>query len=398
MTFVAQEPEEASTLQGPYFLLLLLAVLAVAMTYGVTLPLLPMLIERMSFLSPGAVARHTGLLTAAYTLALFVFSPIWGAASDRLDRRAVIAMGLCGTSLALWGLEAASTLQAMYVLRAVAGFLAAAVLPAVLAYVVTMTAPGQRKRRFAWVASASALGFLLGPFLGESLKRMLVPPWMLDSPFVIVAAIAVTSAVLTFRLPREPVRIASIGGAGDRGEIRIWNSLWLTLIVVFGITVAEVGLTLQSRSTALILERQVPLLFGVCSVVMVAMQMWGYPRLEDWLGEGRLVRLSLAVMGGGLLLLARPSGLGQVVVAFVLSASAIGVLIPALAVRISLAAGDRQGWALGRQTAAANLGQAMGAGAAGILYASASFLPFVATALLLLLCAAMSGQRRGAAG
>lgn len=64
-------------------------------------------------------------------------------------------------------------------------------------------------------------------------------------------------------------------------------------------------------------------------------------------------------------------------VAFVLAAAGIGVLIPSMAVRISSAAGARQGWAMGRQAAAANLGQAVGAAATGSLFALAPPLPFL---------------------
>jgi MFS family permease len=68
---------------------LMCAVFTVSVGFGVVLPLLPYLIERL--LGAGAeaaqVSRHTGLLTAVYTLSLFLFAPMWGRLSDRRGTR-----------------------------------------------------------------------------------------------------------------------------------------------------------------------------------------------------------------------------------------------------------------------------------------------------------------------
>ena len=66
-----------------------------------------------------------------------------------------------------------------------------------------------------------------------------------------------------------------------------------------------------------------------------------------------------------------------------LVAAASGLLIPALAYQVSLAAGAAQGAALGKQTAAASLGQAVGSAAAGWLFAALIEAPFWVTAGLL---------------
>ena len=70
----------------PLMAVLMLSVFTVSMGFGVLLPLLPYLIERM--LGAGGdlaqISRATGLLTALYTLSLFLFAPIWGHLSDRV--------------------------------------------------------------------------------------------------------------------------------------------------------------------------------------------------------------------------------------------------------------------------------------------------------------------------
>lgn len=357
-------------LSTPRFFLLLTAALAVTMSYGVTLPVLPVLLPALDAASPADVSRQAGWLTGVYTAALFVFSPLWGRLSDRVDRRWVISGGLVGSAAALWPVQEVTTLTALYALRIGSGAVSAAVLPAVFAYVVQASVPAQRQRRFAWVASATALGFLLGPVAAERLDGF-GSEW---SGLRLVALLCALAAVVVFALPAGRSEQAHPGPQEPARAGRILPSLVLTAMVVFGITVAEVGLTLALRDVALYL--------AICSATMVLVQLWAYPLLERRIGEHRLVTLSFAVMALGVALLARPGG-WSAAAAFLLSGSAIGVLIPALAVRISLVAGERQGSAMGAQAAAANLGQALGAAATGMLFAAAVPLPFLLAAAVL---------------
>ena len=75
---------------------LMLSVFTVSIGYGVVLPLLPYLIERLlgAGADAGQVSRSIGLLTGLYTLSLFLFAPVWGRVSDRYGRRSILLIGL----------------------------------------------------------------------------------------------------------------------------------------------------------------------------------------------------------------------------------------------------------------------------------------------------------------
>ena len=107
---------------------LMLAVFTVSVGYGVVLPLLPYLIERLLGAGVGGaqVSRHTGLLTGVYTLALFLFAPIWGRASDRLGRRNVLLVGLFGFGMTMLVSSFVESLVAVYAERILSGMFAAA--------------------------------------------------------------------------------------------------------------------------------------------------------------------------------------------------------------------------------------------------------------------------------
>ena len=68
---------------------LMLSVFTVSMGFGVVLPLLPYLIERLlgTGVDAAQVSRSTGLLTGLYSLSLFLFAPAWGRMSDHYRRR-----------------------------------------------------------------------------------------------------------------------------------------------------------------------------------------------------------------------------------------------------------------------------------------------------------------------
>ena len=148
---------------------LMLAVFTVSVGYGVVLPLLPYLIERL----PGAeggiaqVSRHTGLLIGVYTLALFLFAPVWGWASDRLGRRNVLLVGLFGFGITMLVFSLVENLVAVYAERFLSGMFAAAVTPVAAAAIGDFAVSDQvRARRLAFVSMAGIAGFLLGPMLG----------------------------------------------------------------------------------------------------------------------------------------------------------------------------------------------------------------------------------------
>jgi hypothetical protein len=71
-------PAVATGVRPSTMAVLMLSVFTVSMGYGVILPLLPYLIERLLGTGGDAaqVSRATGLLTGPYTLSLFLFAPM----------------------------------------------------------------------------------------------------------------------------------------------------------------------------------------------------------------------------------------------------------------------------------------------------------------------------------
>ncbi len=113
--------------------------------------------------------------------------------------------------------------------------------------------------------------------------------------------------------------------------------------------------------------------FVVCSVVMIIVQIWGYPRLTRWSGQRRTPVLAFVAVAAGLTIMPFGGSALWIGFSFALAGGGTGIVNPALATLISNATAA-PGQALGWQAAAANLGQAVAAAPAA---------PFLVTAAVL---------------
>jgi DHA1 family multidrug resistance protein-like MFS transporter len=377
------------------FAVLLAAATTVSMAYGVTLPFLPFILERL--LQPGqsgTIPWHTGLLTTLYTLAMFILSPLWGVLSDRFNRRVVIALGLIGSGVSLVLLDNVSSLTMLYAARMLSGIFAAAVLPAALAYVAETCKAADRPRKFAIVAAFTSLGFMLGPMIGGWLSSMvLLPPagmrlagvLMPDSPFFVIALISIlcASGMVLLPMPHNQPRIVMVDEVMHMEKNRIRWALLLTLITVFGVSTAEVGITLLGKQSLSLDPRAISQFFVVCSLVMITVQIGFFPMLMRKFSIQTLLVSAFILDAFGLGMIPYVKATQVLDVLFGMIAIGTGILVPVLATVISEAAGQGQGKALGQQTSAANLGQAISAAATGALFFTAPAVPFLMSASML---------------
>lgn len=361
---------------------LMLAVFTVSVGFGVVLPLLPYLIERLlgAGVEAAQVSRHTGLLTAVYTLSLFLFAPMWGRLSDRRGPRGVLLVGLLGFGASMLVFSLIESLTAVYAERFLSGMFAAAVTPVAAAVIGNFITTEQgRARRLAFVSMAGIAGFLLGPMLGVFVTRFAADLFTLDIPAGSVAIPLAATALLAF-LVTSAVAFAVPSGEGhDRSQRTTGTSVdkttWLvpkllilTFIVSAGIGVFEVGLTLRGKQELGLTPYQIALMFTECSLVMFAMQAivfspWFKPDTTRW-----LIAPALSMLAAGLFLVPWASDFTLMLVVIGAVAASAGILSPILTYWISAKAGSAQGWELGKQTAAASLGVTVGSAAGGLLF------------------------------
>ncbi len=366
---------------------LMLAAFTVSVGYGVVLPLLPFLIERLIGVGVevAQISRHTGLLTAVYTLSPFLFAPVWGRLADRFGPRGVLLVGLVGFAVTMLIFSFVESLAAVYAERFLSGIFAAAVTPVAAAAIGNFSATEQlRVRRFAFVGIAGITGFLLGPMLGVFVTRFAADIFSVALPTGSIAIPLAATALLTFVV----AVVAALTVPGVNGNLRsqratsttFHDSPWLvpkllilTFIVSAGVGVFEVGLALRGTQELGLTPTQIAVMFTECSVVMLVVQAivfapWFKPEMTRW-----LIAPALAVLAAALFLVPRASDFTLMLIVIGAVAASAGILLPILTYWISVNAGRAQGWELGKQTAAASLGVTVGSAAGGFLLNIAGF-------------------------
>lgn len=374
-------------------LVLVAMVFVVASGYGAGLPLVqPYLRQYLESASPATLARHVGLLGGIYTLALFLFAPWWGRQSDARGRTSALVTGyalfLAGTAAA----ALAPSLWAVYLTRFLAGAGAAAIVPGAQAYIADISSAGDRSRRFVLLGSASFVGLLAGPVLGSWLAGPvmgMVPaamPGMVNWPALAVAILGAPLLVAAPPALGRPQPVApdiAISPAHERQRF-IKSSMGLALLASFAAGIFEVGFSLFGGQTLGLPSGTMAVMFITCSLAMLAAQglLLLAPvrqRIDQRWVAGAFALGMLAVGFAALFPGAVSLGLLIGVVA-----TAVGMIGPVLSYELLERERVAVGVLLGRQAAAGNLGQALGAIGSGLLFAWHALAPFWATAFVLL--------------
>ena len=367
---------------------LMAAVFTVSMGFGIVLPLLPDLIERL--LGAGSddaqVAQSTGVLTGLYMFSLFLFAPMWGKLSDRYGRRIILVIGLTGFGATLATSAFIESLAAVYAERFLSGIFAAAVTPVALAAIGDIAATEEaRARRLTFVSLAGVTGFLLGPMLGVFVAQGAEGILATKSSTSSLAFPLAATAMLAFLLASAAMR--SLPSARDDRLVPkhypvpsqtiktlIPRMLLVAFIVSAAIGVFEVGLALRGKQALGLTQYQVAAMFTECSLVMIIVQTivfapWIKAETTRW-----FIAPALAILAIGLFLVPHANDFAMMLLVVGAVAASAGIISPIMTYWISSKAGDSQGTQLGKQTAAASLGAAVGSVAGGLLF-NVSWLP-----------------------
>jgi MFS family permease len=352
---------------------LLLGVFTVSAGYGLVLPQIRNVVRAASPGVPSDIALHAGALTGLYMLAVAVFAPFWGRLSDRHGRRPVLLAGLIGFAFSMIVFTFVRGLPQLYAERFLSGLFAAAIAPVAAAYVADIAPTDQwRASRLAWINMASIAGFVLGPMLaaaaalGAPVAGQTVRP--LSWPFLAAGLLAVLAAGLVARTLRATAP-PSIRTASQAGEARSLEAVLLGLTFVIALTVGvfEVGVALRGGRLVTVTPAELAMMFTVCSLVMFAAQAILFSPLVRAERTWRVLAPGFFLTAIALFLVPVVTGPGPAVAVVALLAASAGSVSPALAYWLSISTGRGQGVELGKQTAAASLGQAAGSVAGGAL-------------------------------
>lgn len=346
----------------------LLTVLLDLVGFGLVIPLLSFYAEDF-----GASALQVTVLMAVYSLAQFLFAPLWGSLSDRIGRRPVMLVSIAGSAVFLALFAASTSLWQLFLFRTLHGACAANISTA-QAYVADVTEPEDRAKGMGLIGASFGVGMSLGPFLGGELS-----PWGLSAPIWAAAGLSALNFVWALFGLKESRPVGD--GATSTRTIDpralitalqhpvVGLAIGLTFVQTFAFSMMESTFALVAEHSWAMNAQDVGRLFGGIGVVGIVIQGGLIGRLVKAFGERVLIGVGYVLNAVGLIVLAfTPPGLG-IWLGCIAVAAGISIVNPSLASLISRAANaDNQGSVLGSNQSLSALARAVAPTVGGFLF------------------------------
>lgn len=212
--------------------------------FGLVLPLLPIYGRELTRGMPaGQAGIVLGVLMSCFSMMQFLFAPVWGRLSDRVGRRPILLLSLCGSTAfySLFGLASAwRSLAWMFAARIGAG-IAGATIPTAQAYIADVTTPDKRARGMALIGAAFGLGFTLGPLIGAA--AIFVSHDVGVSPWPGYAAATLSALALALAVFRLPESLKPSGAREDRKRFDMKSLAEALSVPSIGVLLAVVFLS-----------------------------------------------------------------------------------------------------------------------------------------------------------
>ncbi|GAA5108662.1 MFS transporter [Nocardia iowensis] len=219
-----------------------------------------------------AGASNTELTLGVFLMALSMFMVTAGRVADRLGRRRVLLFGLALFVIASAGAAASWSIGTLLIARFVQGAACAVLYTSTSTLVESLFPQGDRGKAIGWLYSVNGLGLAIGPVLGG----LLVPSlgWQsifwINIPLGIAALIAIALAVPQVQPDRTggtdwpgqvvvALAVVSAVGIFVLGDLRGWLSPWVLLAGFVLVVAVAVGIVAERRAANPLID---PALFG----------------------------------------------------------------------------------------------------------------------------------------
>lgn len=358
--------------------------------FGIIIPLLPFYAEHF-----GASALMVGLLSASFSLAQFLFAPVWGRLSDRIGRRPIILIGLIGSALSYSMFALATSLPLLFVARSLAG-IAGANIPTAQAFIADITTPGNRARGMGLIGAAFGLGFIFGPAIGGFLSH-----WGYAAPAWFAAALSFANFCAALALLPES-RPAHDRDTSRPGRIEVFRRaltrphmpqvLLVFFLIVTAFSSFESTFALYSERRFDFTAVTIGYMFAWVGVVLATVQGALVGRVVPRFGEHRVVPVALVTMAVALALIPASPSVPVLAAVSGLLAVGMGFNSPSIMSAISQLADARdQGSTLGLSQSLGSLARIIGPAWGGFVFDQFGIgVPFVTAGGLMLVAWGLS--------
>lgn len=365
-------------------------------SFGIIIPILPYYAKEF-----GADAFAWSWVMAIFSIAQFIFAPVWGGMSDVYGRRPILLGSIFLGALAAVALAFANSIEWIFICRLLAGIFAANISTAT-AYIADSTTPENRARGMGIIGAGFGLGFIFGPAIGG-----LLAPHGLHVPILVAAGLGLLNFTLAFVILKEPLaNLEERRGNRRRYDLNLVRETLaasatrtpalIFFLSTFAFTQLEVSFGFFVLDRFGYGPREAGSLLALMGIIMVLIQGGLIGRLAKRFGEVKLVRFALPLMGLALVGAALATAIWPFALCLVAIAAANALVNPSLSSLMSQAAPpERMGGMMGVYQSASALGRIVGPPVAGWLYVSLGLVsPLYAAALVFGLAWVMASAYR----
>lgn len=340
----------------------------------------------------GLTKQSLGVLTAAFSVAQFLATPVLGMLSDKFGRRLLLVVCLFGTamSFALFGL--AGSLFMLFAARILDG-LTGGDISVAQAMVTDISTPDNRAKYFGILGSAFGFGYVIGPAAGGLLSR-----FGMSFPFFVAAALSGTGAMVSLlflkeshktRQKKKPFTYRSLVTVLKRPVIG--PAVLTGFILTTAQFVMLIGFQTFCTDQLKLTPTQIGIFYAGFGITGILMQL-GVPFINKVIPSRSIILLiSTAVC----LIAMVYSGLTTAIVPFALGIGVYGLFNglrnPMLnAIIADHNSGDEQGEVMGINQSYTSMGQAIGLAIAGLAATVSLHASFFLSGLLILIAIGIS--------
>jgi DHA1 family multidrug resistance protein-like MFS transporter len=344
---------------------------------GLIIPVLPEYLKEFN-----AGGQAAGYMIAAFGLTQFIFSPIAGVWSDKYGRKIMIVAGMALFAVSNLVFAMADQIWLLYVSRLIGGVGAAAMIPAMMAYIADVTTVEKRGKGLGMLGAAMSLGFVIGPGIGGFLAE-----FGIRAPFYVSAAVAALALVgslvfLPESLDKEKQLVARNVTVKRESIFKqfafsfkapYFILLLLIFALTFGLANFEAIFPLFVDAKYGFTVRDIAILITVGALIGALVQALLIGKLIKVFGEKTLIHVTFVLSAVCLVLMLLSGNFWYVLVITMLFFTLTSIMRPAINTLLSKMAGEEQGYVAGMNNAVA-----------GTLYEVHLNLPYALGAVVLL--------------
>lgn len=333
-----------------------------------------------------------GIMTALFSFAQFIFSPIIGRISDKIGRSPVIIAGLSLFGISQFIFAVSTTVLVFNSSRIIGGIAAAMVVPTSMAMAADLTTEKDRAKVIGWLSAAFSGGLIVGPGIGGLLATI-----DYKTPFWAAGFLGVLSALVFFVFVPKHIKdyeadldtqmdTPQVSKAGVKHLLKnsaVVSLFLMILVAAFGLQGFESIYTIYVHQIFAFSLNNISVVLILNGILSLILQVVFFDKLINSRGSIKLIRDCYFLSAIGIVWILIASDKISVIIATLLIFCAFDVLRPAITTTLTKFGKNNQGTINGLNMSLTSIGNIFGPIISGSLMDVNHFYPYSLVTIIL---------------